>query len=77
MTENIAAKTHSFFYTDIFRPMLIILGALSIVMTKGYVSATMLIGFTLLDYFTTNFINKVPVPICFVIFVVLTSLALT
>lgn len=76
MTENIAAKKHSFFYTDIFRPMLIILGAFSILVAKGYISATMLIGFTLLDYFTTNLSNKIPVPVCFVIFVVLTSLAL-
>ncbi len=74
---TIATKTHSFFYTDIFRPMLIILGALSILITKGYISATMLIGFTLLDYFTTNFSNKVPVPVCFIIFMVLTSLAFT
>jgi len=75
MTENIAPKKHSFFFTDLFRPMLIILGALSILISKGYISATMLMGFTLLDYFTTNIINKIPVPVCFVIFVVLTSLA--
>ena len=77
MTENAPDKTHSFFFTDIFRPMLIIIGALSILFTKGYISATMLIGFVLLDYFTTNFSNKIPVPICFAVFVVLTSLALT
>ncbi len=77
MTESAATKKHSFFYTDIFRPMLIILGALSILITKGYISATMLMGFTLLDYFTTNFSNKVPVPVCFIIFMVLTSLAFT
>ncbi|MDT8317649.1 MAG: hypothetical protein RQ824_06625 [bacterium] len=75
MSENIAAKKHSFFFTEIFRPMLIILGALSILITKGYISATMLIGFTLLDYFTTNLSNKIPVPVCFAIFVALTTLA--
>ena len=77
MTENVATKKRSFFFTDIFRPMLIILGALSILITKGYISATMLMGFTLLDYFTTNFSNKIPLPICFAIFVILTSLAVT
>ena len=75
MTEMTSPKKHSFFYTDLFRPMLVIMGALSILMTKGYISATMLIGFTLLDYFTTNFVNKIPVPVCFIVFVVLTSLA--
>ncbi len=62
-------------FADIFKPALIFIGAFSILLTKGYVSAKLLMGLVLLDYFSTEFIKKLPMPVCFIIFMILTTLA--
>ncbi len=62
-------------FQDIIRPLLIFIGALAILMTKGYISAKLLLGLIMLDYMTKGYINKIPLPICFIIFMVLTTLA--
>lgn len=74
-TEANTVNGRSFFYVDTFRPVLLMIGSLSILLTKGYVSAKLLLGLIFLDYFTTNLVNKIPVPLCFLIFVILTTLA--
>jgi len=77
MSETETIKGRSYLYTNVFRPLLIIIGALSILLSKEYVSAKLLLGLLLLDYFTTDFVNKIPVPICFGIFLILTTIAVT
>ena len=77
MSETETIKGRSYLYTSVFRPLLIIIGALSVLLSKEYVSAKLLLGLLLLDYFTTDFVNKIPVPVCFVIFVILTTIAVT
>ncbi|MDH3975214.1 MAG: hypothetical protein OEV42_13110 [Deltaproteobacteria bacterium] len=77
MSETETIKDRSFLYSNLFRPILLMIGALSILLAKGYVSAKLLLGLIFLDYFTTNLVNKLPVPFCFAIFVILTILAVT
>ncbi len=54
---------------------LVFTGALAILLLHGYVSSKLLMGLVILDYFTTEYLKKIPTPICFVIFMVLTYLA--
>lgn len=74
--KEIPAQGQSAF-RDNFKPALIFIGALSILLTKEYVSAKMLMGLVMLDYFTTDFIKRLPMPVCFIIFMILTALAVT
>lgn len=68
-------RNQSFLFTSVFKPALIFIAALSILVFKGYVSGKLLMGLVLLDYFTTDLINKVPIAICFLIFAILISWA--
>lgn len=77
MPETNTMKSRSFFYSNLFRPILIMVGALSILLTKEYISAKLLLGLVFLDYYTTDLVNKIPIPLCFAIFVILTTIAVT
>lgn len=62
---------------DFFGPLLILIGALAILLTKEYVSAKLLSGLVLLDYMTKGYISKLPIAICFIIFMALIAVAAT
>jgi len=62
---------------DLSGPLLVLAGALAILLTKEYVSAKLLTGLVLLDYMSTGYISKLPVAVCFIIFMALTAIAAT
>ena len=73
-TEEVVEKKSSFF-RDSLKPGLILAGALTVLILKGYVSAKLLSALIILDYFTYEFIKKLPVAVCFIIFMALTAAA--
>ena len=74
ITEEGVEKKSSF-TKDTLKPGLILIGALSVLIFKGYVSAKLLSAIIILDYFTYEFIKKLPMPVCFIIFMALTAAA--
>ena len=52
---------------DFLKTGLVLAGAMSILMWKGYVSGKLLTGLVLLDYLTTGYVRKIPLPICIII----------
>ena len=63
--ENLEESAENTFKArDFIKPAIILAGALFVLMMKGYVSAKLLMGLVLLDYFTTDFIRKLPLPVC-------------
>lgn len=72
ITEEVVEKK-SAFTRDTLKPGLILVGALSVLIFKGYVSAKLLSAIIILDYFTYEFIKKLPMPVCFAIFMALTA----
>ena len=77
MEENVqeVIEKKSTFTKDTLKPGLILLGALSVLILKGYVSAKLLSALILLDYFTYEFTKKLPIAVCFIIFMALTTVA--
>ncbi|MBE9535577.1 MAG: hypothetical protein IMF07_00215 [Proteobacteria bacterium] len=62
---------------DLLGPLLILIGALAILLTKEYVSAKLLTGLVLLDYMSKGYLSKLPIPVCFIIFMALIAVAAT
>ena len=62
---------------DLLGPLLILIGALAILLTKEYVSAKLLAGLVLLDYMSKGYISKLPIAVCFIIFMALIAVAAT
>ncbi len=74
ITKEVVEKK-SGFTKDTLKPGLILLGALSVLILKGYVSAKLLAALIMLDYFTYEFTKKLPIAVCFIIFMALTAAA--
>ena len=72
-TELVKSSRNPFM--DAVKPGLILLGALLILLVKGYVSAKLLMGLIILDYFTTDLVKKIPLPFCLIISIALSYLA--
>ena len=62
---------------DLLGPLLILIGALAILLTKEYMSAKLLTGLVLLDYMSKGYISKLPIAVCFIIFMALIAVAAT
>lgn len=62
---------------DFLGPLLVLIGALAILLTKEYVSAKLLAGLVLLDYMSKGYISKLPIAVCFIIFMALIAVAAT
>ena len=65
--------------TSLFRehlkPLFILVGAFMVLAVKGYVSAKLLMALVILDFLTFNIVSKIPLPVCFLLFMILTTLA--
>ena len=75
MEENVTVEKKDKMIKNVIKSALIIVGALAVLFTKEYVSAKLLMGLVFLDFVSTGFVSKIPMPVCFIVFMALTVVA--
>lgn len=71
MEENVTSEKKESQVKNVIKSALIIVGALAVLFTKEYVSAKLLMGLVFLDFISTGFVSKIPMPVCFIVFMAL------
>ncbi len=73
--EEKSNKSPNSILRDLLGPLLVLIGALAVLLTKEYVSAKLLAGLVLLDYMSKGYLSKLPIVICFAVFMALITVA--